>query len=94
MVFIRTLAAATLRIVRIQRPQFSATVLSGRLVGQASGFTYRQMRREEKREANDYGNESIEIELRDDKALVPYVAWLPMPGSQSRVQSGSSQNQH
>jgi hypothetical protein len=28
-------------------------------------------RREEKGEANDYGHESIEIELRDDKALVP-----------------------
>jgi hypothetical protein len=44
------------------------------------------MRREEKREANDYGNESNEIELRDDKALVPYAARLLMPGSQSRVQ--------
>jgi hypothetical protein len=47
-------------------------------------------RREEKREANDYGNESIEIELRDDKALVPHAAWLPMLGSRIRVQSGSS----
>jgi hypothetical protein len=28
-------------------------------------------RREKKGEANDYGHESIEIELRDDKALVP-----------------------
>jgi hypothetical protein len=42
-------------------------------------------RREKKGEADDYGHESIEIELRDDKALVPYVAWLPMPGSRSRI---------
>jgi hypothetical protein len=34
-------------------------------------------RREKKREANDYGHESIEIELQDDKALVPHAAWLP-----------------
>jgi hypothetical protein len=51
-------------------------------------------RREEKGEANDYGYESIEIELRDDKAFVPHAAWLPMTGSRSRIQSGSSRNQH
>jgi hypothetical protein len=51
-------------------------------------------RREEKGEANDYDYEFVEIELRDDKALVPHAACLPMPGSRSRVQSGSSRNQH
>jgi hypothetical protein len=50
--------------------------------------------REEKREANDYGHEFIEIKLRDDKALVPHAAWLPMPASRSGNQSGSYQNQH
>jgi hypothetical protein len=51
-------------------------------------------RREKKGEANDYGHESIEIKLRDDKALVPYAAWLPMLGSRSRIQSGSGGSQH
>jgi hypothetical protein len=37
---------------------------------------------------------SIEIELRNDKAPVPHAAWLPMPGSRSRIQSGSGQSQH
>jgi hypothetical protein len=45
--------------------------------------------REEKGEANDYGHESIEIKLRDDKALMPHAAWLPMPASRSGNKSGS-----
>ena len=40
-------------------------------------------RREKKGEADDYGHESIEIELRDDKALVPHATWLPVPASRS-----------
>jgi hypothetical protein len=92
MVFIRTSAAATLQIGRIRRP-------SSRLSYQVADWLDKRMvlhkgRREEKGEANDYSHESIEIELRDDKALVPHAAWLPMPGSQSRIQSGSSQNYH
>ena len=51
-------------------------------------------RREKKGEADDYGHESIEIELQDDKALVPPTAWLPMLGSRSRIQSGSGRSQH
>jgi hypothetical protein len=35
-------------------------------------------KREEKGEIDDYGHESNQIELRDDKALVPYATWLPM----------------
>jgi hypothetical protein len=50
--------------------------------------------REEKGEANDYGHESIEIKLQDDKALVPHVAWLPMRASRSGIQSGTCRNQH
>jgi hypothetical protein len=38
-------------------------------------------RREKEGEADDYGHESTKIELRDDKALVPYAAWLPMLSS-------------
>jgi hypothetical protein len=49
--------------------------------------------REEKGEANDYSHESIEIKLRDDKALVLHAAWLPMPASRSGIQSGSRRNQ-
>jgi hypothetical protein len=33
-------------------------------------------RREKEGEADDYGHEPAEIELRNEKALVPYVAWL------------------
>jgi hypothetical protein len=42
-------------------------------------------RREKEGEADDYGHEFTYIELRNDKAFVPYVAWLPMPSSRSRV---------
>jgi hypothetical protein len=42
-------------------------------------------RREEEGEADDYGHESTDIELRNDKALVPYAAWLSMPSSRSRI---------
>jgi hypothetical protein len=31
----------------------------------------------EKGEIDDYGQESNEIKLRDDKALVPHATWLP-----------------
>jgi hypothetical protein len=51
-------------------------------------------RREKEGEADDYGHESTEIELLNDKALVPYATWLPMPSSQSRVHSGSGRSQH
>jgi hypothetical protein len=44
-----------------------------------------ESRREKEREANDYGYESSDIELRNDKALVPYATWLPMPTSLSGV---------
>jgi hypothetical protein len=42
-------------------------------------------RRRKEGEADDYGHESTDIELRNDKALVPYAAWLPMPSSQSEA---------
>jgi hypothetical protein len=45
---------------------------SGRPVGQVN--VLHKGGREEKREVNDYGHESNEIKLRDDKALVPYAA--------------------
>ena len=51
-------------------------------------------RREKEGEADDYGHESTEIELRDGKALVPYTTWLSMPSSRSRIQSGSGRSQH
>jgi hypothetical protein len=50
--------------------------------------------REKKGEADDYGHESIEINLWDDKGPMPHVAWLSMPGSRSRIQSGNGRSQH
>jgi hypothetical protein len=41
-------------------------------------------RREKEREANDYGDESTDFEFRNDKALVPYAAWLSMLGCQNQ----------
>jgi hypothetical protein len=38
-------------------------------------------RREKEGEVDDYGHESTGIELRNDKTLVPYAAWLPMLSS-------------
>ena len=46
-------------------------------------------RHEEKGEIDDYGHESNEIKLRDDKTLVPYATWLPMPIDRGGIQSGS-----
>jgi hypothetical protein len=37
--------------------------------------------REKEGEADDHGYESTDFELRNDKAFVPYAAWLSMPGS-------------
>jgi hypothetical protein len=51
-------------------------------------------RREKEGEADDYGHESAEIELRNDKALVTYAASLSMPSSRSRIQSGIGRSQH
>jgi hypothetical protein len=44
-----------------------------------------ESRREKEGEANDYGYESTDFELQNDKALVPYAACLPMLSSQSGV---------
>jgi hypothetical protein len=44
-----------------------------------------ESRREKEREANDKGYVSTDFELWNDKALVPYAAWLPMPSSRSGV---------
>ena len=35
--------------------------------------------------ADEKKREKLIIELRNDKALVPYAAWLPVPSSRSRV---------
>jgi hypothetical protein len=44
-----------------------------------------ESRREKEGEANEYGYESTDFKLRNDEALVPHVAWLPMPSSRSGV---------
>jgi hypothetical protein len=44
-----------------------------------------ESRREKEGEANDYSYESTNFELRNDNALVPYAAWLPMLSSPSGV---------
>jgi hypothetical protein len=44
-----------------------------------------ESRREKEGEADEYGYESIDFKLRNDKALVPHAAWLPMPSSLSGV---------
>jgi hypothetical protein len=92
MVFMRTSAATTFLSEGYKGP---GSWLSYQVANQLEKrMVLHKGRREEKGEANDYGYESIKIELRDDKALLSDVAWLPMPGSQSRIQSGSSRNQH
>jgi hypothetical protein len=50
--------------------------------------------REEKGEIDNFGHESNEIKLRDDKALVPHATWLPMPARGRGIHSGSYRNQH
>jgi hypothetical protein len=92
MVFIRTLAATTSHIGKIRRP---GNWLSYQVVDRLDKrMVLHKSRQEEKGEANDYGHESIEIKLRDDKALVPHAAWIPMPASQSGIRSGRCRNQH
>jgi hypothetical protein len=62
--------------------------------GWKSEWFYMKADEKKKGEADDYGHESTKIELRDDKAHVPYAAWLSMPSSGSRIQSGSGRSQH
>jgi hypothetical protein len=83
MAFMRILVATVLCIERIRRHQFLDTVPSGQLAGRV--MVLYESRREKEGEANDYGYESTDFELRNDKALVPYAAWLPMPSSRSGV---------
>jgi hypothetical protein len=45
--------------------------------------------REEEREAHDYGNESPEIKLRHDEAIMQHATRLSMPTGRSRIQGGS-----
>jgi hypothetical protein len=43
---------------------------------------------EEEGKTHDYGDESSEIELQDDNAIVQYATRLPMPAVRSSIQSG------
>jgi hypothetical protein len=40
---------------------------------------------EKRRENDDYGYESYEVELRNDKAIMQYAARLPMPNGRSSI---------
>ena len=46
---------------------------------------------EEEGNTHDYGYESSEVELRDDKAIVQYATRLPMPAGRSWIQSGAAE---
>ena len=50
--------------------------------------------REEKGEAHEHGDESLEVKLRHDKAIMQYATRLPLPVSRSGIQSRGQAHKH